>query len=41
MKRFNTKEDDCKHYVKNWSQDRGTYLCSKCGKDFTFELDNK
>lgn len=26
---------NCRHYVKNWDAERGTYLCSGCGKDFT------
>ena len=29
------EQHNCKHYVKNWFKDRGTYLCSFCGKDFT------
>jgi len=32
---------NCKHYVKNWDSDRGTMLCSGCGKDFTDELIRK
>jgi len=29
---------NCKHNVKNWDSERGTYLCSNCGKDFTNDL---
>ena len=43
-RKIDTKQCDihvvsnCKHPVKNWDSKRGTYLCSSCGKDFTYTL---